>query len=88
MKKARAAQADAPRPPCACGAPGEFHIELNARKLVLERDSGIRAEPYWSPSYKTMVVSIQTIVCAGCYTRCVNVSVAISATVEKAAAKP
>ena len=76
---------EVPRPSCsACGEPAHHRVEIVVQELVLERDAGMRARPYWAPSYRGGPnTSIATIMCAACLRRHVTVSVAATAVVEK-----
>jgi hypothetical protein len=73
------------RPGCsACGQPAYHHVEITVCGLVLERDAGIRARPYWSPSYRSSAgTRIQTVMCTTCLQKHVTVSVAATAAVDK-----
>jgi hypothetical protein len=80
---------EVPRPGCsACGAPAHHRVEITVQELVLERDAGIRARPYWSPSYRTASTCIMTLMCTVCLRRHVTITVAASAAVEKGKVGP
>jgi hypothetical protein len=75
---------DIPRPPCACGKPATCQIDINVRRLKLERDSGAHSELYWRASYHDTVASILALVCDNCYNNNIKVTVTAAASVEKA----
>lgn len=72
------------RPPCAtCGHEATCVLSLDVRDLVLERDSGVHSAPYWTSSYKSVVVDISTRLCAECVRAYVKVSMNVRAEVVK-----
>ena len=75
---------DPPRPPCACGNPATAQVEVIVRRLMLERDSGARSEAYWMPSYRNTTTNVTAVICDTCVTNHVKISLAVSATVDKA----
>ena len=72
------------RPPCAtCGGPATSEIQLEVRPLIVERDSGVVARPYWTTSYKNKTVAIEMLLCSSCFTKNVQVSTDVVARVTK-----
>ena len=74
---------DVPRPPCACGKPATDRLELKVNRLVLERDAGVKSQPYWAPSYRYTRVSVEALICGDCLARDIKIGLTVSATVEK-----
>jgi hypothetical protein len=76
--------AEPKRPQCmSCGAPGDFEITLEVKELLLERDAGITARPYWKPDYRSGS-KLQTVVCASCKSQHVAITLSASATITHA----
>jgi len=76
-------QPEPARPLCTCGSPGAFLVQIDVQELVLDRDAGISARPYWSAKYRTGT-RIESILCQECVRANVQVQVAVSAKLEKA----
>jgi hypothetical protein len=81
------AEEDVPRPSCGCGSPATHQIDITVRRLVLDRDAGPYTAPYWTPSYKATSQSVSAMVCEGCHRRDINITLSVSAAVEKATQK-
>jgi len=77
----------ASRPLCACGGPGVFLVNIDVQELVLDRDAGMSARPYWSPKYRTGT-RIEAIMCQICVKTNVQIQVMASAKIEKAKEVP
>jgi len=75
------------RPTCMCGNPGAFQVQIEVTELVLDRDAGISARPYWTPKYRTGT-RIESIMCQGCVRSNVQIQVTASAKVDKAKESP
>jgi hypothetical protein len=75
------------RPLCTCGAPGMFQVLIHVQELVLERDAGISARPYWTSAYRTGT-RVDSIMCVTCVRANVQVSVTANATIEKGRVAP
>lgn len=87
-KTPRVREDDVPRPPCStCGAPATHQMKLECLVLRLQRDAGLRSEPYWTPHYSEGT-SISALVCGTCLQASVKISVAVTANVDKAKEKP
>lgn len=76
-----------PRPLCMCGAPGAFQIQIDVQELVLDRDAGISARPYWKPQYRSGT-KVESIMCQKCVCANVQLQVVATAKLEKAAEVP
>lgn len=73
---------DVPRPACGvCGNPAGFQVDLQIRELELERDAGVKSQPYWMASYRRIVQSVSTTLCKECLGIRVNVTLDVAATV-------
>ena len=70
-----------PRPICACGSPGSFQVQIDVQELVLDRDAGIAARPYWSAKYRHGT-KIETIMCIKCLRANVQIQISAAAKVE------
>lgn len=80
MKKAEA-EAETPRPPCSgCGKPATQEVVVETHPLVLERDAGVRSQPYWKGSYHGSC-RITTMLCDGCMKSSVKVELTVAATI-------
>ena len=82
MKKARKNLPEPPRPLCMCGDPGAFQVQIDVQELILDRDAGISARPYWTAKYRTGT-RIESIMCQTCVRSNVQVQIVASAKVEK-----
>ena len=75
-------ESDVPRPACGvCGGLAGFQVDLQIRELELERDGGMKSQPYWMPSYRRTVQSVATTLCKDCLAVRVNVTLDVAATV-------
>jgi hypothetical protein len=81
MKRGKT-QPEPPRPICACGSPGVFQVQIDIQELVLDRDAGISARPYWSAKYRHGT-RIETIMCGKCVKANVQIQFSATAKVEK-----
>jgi hypothetical protein len=70
-----------------CGSPGAFQVQIDVQELVLDRDAGITARPYWTAKYRTGT-RIEAIMCQSCVRSNVQLQVVASAKVEKAKEVP
>lgn len=86
MKKSKD-RPDPPRPLCMCGAPGAFQVQIDVQELMLDRDAGISARPYWTAKYRTGT-RIEAIMCQDCVRSNVQLQVVATAKVEKAKEVP
>lgn len=78
-----------PRPLCGCGKnPATHQVELTVRRLELDREKGVSSQPYWTPTYRTTVTSITSMVCDECLGSRINVAVAVDATMAEAKKGP
>jgi len=75
------------RPTCMCGSPGSFQVQIDVQELVLDRDAGISARPYWTAKYRTGT-RIESIMCQTCVRSNVKISVMASANIEKGKESP
>lgn len=75
------------RPLCMCGSPGAFQIQIDVQELVLDREAGIAARPYWTAKYRTGT-RIEAIMCQQCVRSNVQLQVVATAKVEKAREVP
>jgi len=66
-----------------CGNPGAFQVQIDVQELVLDRDAGISARPYWTAKYRTGT-RIESIMCQTCVRSNVQIHVTASAKVDKA----
>ncbi len=82
MKRAKD-QPEPARPLCMCGSPGAFLVQIEVQELVLDRDAGISARPYWSAKYRTGT-KIESIMCQKCVRSNVQLQVVATAKIEKA----
>lgn len=87
MKGSKKDRPDPARPLCMCGSPGAFQIQVDVQELVLDRDAGIAARPYWTAKYRTGT-KIEAIMCQSCVRTNVQLQVVASAKVEKAKEVP
>jgi hypothetical protein len=89
-RRKKIAVEDAPdRPLCGCGKhPATHQVELTVRRLELDRDKGVSSRPYWTPSYRTVVTSIASVVCDECLAGKINVAVVVDATMAQAKKGP
>lgn len=78
---------DPARPLCMCGSPGAFQVQIDVQELVLDRDAGIAARPYWTAKYRTGT-KIEAIMCQSCVRSNVQLQVVATAKVEKAKEVP
>lgn len=78
---------DPARPLCMCGSPGAFQVQIDVQELVLDRDAGIAARPYWTAKYRTGT-KIEAIMCQSCVRSNVQIQVVATAKVEKAKEVP
>jgi len=74
-------QPEPPRPLCACGSPGFFQVHLDVQELVLDRDAGISAKPYWSARYRNGT-RVETIMCGKCVKTNVQIQFSAAAKIE------
>jgi hypothetical protein len=74
---------DFPRPGCSCCLePATHEVSLNARPLKLERDAGVRSQPYWTGDYRnTTMVSV--LLCGNCFKTRVGIDFSVTASLEK-----
>lgn len=79
-----------PRPLCGCGKNSATHsVHLAVRRLTLDRESGVRSEPYWTAAWKGAPhTSIETLVCDDCLGSRINVAIAVDATMVQAKKGP
>jgi hypothetical protein len=82
MKKPPREKIDPPRPLCMCGEPGAFQVQIDVQELVLDRDAGISARPYWTTKYRTGT-RIESIMCQKCVRANVQLQVVAAAKIEK-----
>jgi len=88
VKRPRSSDRPEPaRPLCACGQPGAFQVMIDVQELVLNRDAGMSARPYWTASYRTGT-KIEAIMCQRCVAANVRLSVSATATVEHGSEVP
>lgn len=66
-----------PRPLCGCGKDATHAVSVSVRRLEVDQRS-------WQASYRNAHTNIETVVCDDCVRSKVNVTLAVSATVEKA----
>ena len=76
-----------PRPPCLCGQPAFYIVSVSAEPLTLEREAGMRSEPYWTRNYRARTMVTEVHMCTECFSSRVNLSVALAADL-KAKRKP
>ena len=82
-------EAEHPRPLCGCGKhPATHQVSLTVQRLQLDRDAGVRSQPYWTASYRSAQTSITALVCDECLASKINVAVVVDATVAKAKKGP
>jgi len=74
-------QPEPARPLCMCGSPGAFQVQIDVQELVLDRDAGLSARPYWTAKYRTGT-RIEAIMCQKCVRSNVKIQVSATATVE------
>jgi hypothetical protein len=82
MKKPPREKIEPPRPLCMCGGPGAFIVKIDVQELVLSRDAGISARPYWTGAYRTGT-QIEAVMCQPCVRANVQLQVVASAKIEK-----
>lgn len=83
-RRALSLEDETPRPPCAtCGGPATCVLQVEIRDLHLERDSGTRSAPYWTPSWKSVRTHVTVRLCQKCTAENVKVRAAVTAEVDQ-----
>jgi hypothetical protein len=81
MKRRKMDDGLTPRPLCTtCGAPAFMRVDITTRQLVLTRDAGIQAIPYWTTDYRSGM-EISSVLCQPCFKGSVQVVMNVAAKV-------
>jgi hypothetical protein len=81
---ARKRMEEPPRPLCSvCGGPATHEVLIATRELKLDRDAGVKSQPFWAADYR-YGTDIKVLLCAGCKKTRVGVDFQVAVSVEQA----